>query len=620
MMNKMEMIVKLSPANARNLYNLSNNIKSRQEVIRENSHNAFDEGADNCYVEISDAKEGLDVKMCHNGKGFESDEDLISFLTSVGVTYKDGRSTIGGKGVGSILNLACESINIHSYTDGNRISVKWDKPLADVSRIMNQDSMGEIYIKVEACNSGNQEMEVDNKTFITGVEINLQGVYYNDINDFQHDVLRQYIKYFTKVASFNEDGRIFNVHFKGWNSENFETLRKGCLKEEFQKLKKHRLKSEISYFNSEGEGFDEKHSKEFKEIRDLMKFSYKSYLENNLENTIREGEISFIVIHTKDPEVKELLNPLIKQKNNLGINQAEFFGVYPSKQGILIQERFNVKNIGGGGNGATQYLAIFECADIELNINRNALGGEEVNNKFEKRVRDIITMIDKIIKKKSNSTRKLDLNINGGASETSSEEPIQKYKAIIPPMEEGNDGTEEGETVEENISRVIAAIMGKKRIYSTNQEGQKVTIFEATCENEVLSKTELITYIDNTMLGFIIVYYNPSKGVDCYCLPINMEISEENLRKYGFWVELKYILKTGFNHDINDLKKIVCWEIHNSLRITGKSLKDKRHKEYKISRHDKTNRYELVDKENTNRIEIIEIKSIIEDMFGTPFR
>ena len=75
--------------------------------------------------------------------------------------------------------------------------------------------------------------------------------------------------------------------------------------------------------------------------------------------------------------------------------------------------------------------------------------------------------------------------------------------------------------------------------YAPQDESGVVALFGILCSQGVL--------------GWQIIDLNSSKGIDCICY------DEENLKEIN--VELKFLLtKAGWNHPIDDVDYVVCWE------------------------------------------------------------
>ena len=223
------------------------------------------------------------------------------------------------------------------------------------------------------------------------VELILENIVVTDINIFKHNDIREYIHFYT--ISRKSD-RKFDIYLKGITNQN-ET----CKKFELIETRKfddriNEIKGEcgVSYFDQTGEGFGDK-----KNQLECLKEEYKK---------IMGEELNFQVLHfCKARDAKKTFFPL---KDLASIQTEEdFFGINISINGIIVKERIPMKNIGGGGNGAVQYYAVFETNKLGHTIDRNGINANENNSDFLRIVKNTMKLIDTIVQQKENVSNKI---------------------------------------------------------------------------------------------------------------------------------------------------------------------------------------------------------------------
>jgi len=586
----------ITASQARNIIAIATNVRKKTEIIRENMHNAKDAGASDNVIKVDYPNENLNLVFWNNGKSFKTDDEIIAALFHVSETKKIDGIDIGSKGVGFKLNLDCEEIKITSYLNSTKIILTVENPILQLRKIANSNKNG--YIQYNSQIEKIQFQDAVNK----GVKLELFSVNVSDILEFAHEKLEEHIVFFTTIALNNFDKEKFRVYFKGLEFEtdslkkksseeidlehillpynnshygiiknsikskdNYNVLERGELSIKINELVE-KYNNDIMYFDSNGTGFEKCKSK-FYEMKKVCEI-------NNVK-------IDFFVLQSIDKEIKAELNPLLGRNDIFKIAQNEFMGIYLSKLGILVPTRMNFNTLAGGGSGQTQYFGVFNCDSISLKIDRNELGSSGINNMVEKIIREnIMSVIDNIVrnskKGKDNKNQKQAMEkarIDNPSNKDEQLSQISDKTVKIDTKKElakiAGVGIEKYDRTrkilkldnEEVTERAIEVILKLKTMNVINPEGDKINIFDCGCEIDLHSMIKLTLHFEPKILGFRILYTNPQKGIDLFCLPLGIEINESNLYSHGFWVELKHLLKTEFNHNMMDLKMIICWEM-----------------------------------------------------------
>ncbi|GKX66009.1 hypothetical protein [Inconstantimicrobium mannanitabidum] len=638
----------VTASQANNIKEIARNVRKKTEIIRENMHNASDAGASSQVIQVDYIDEKLNLMFWHNGDCFNTVDEIISALFHVSETNKFEGKYIGAKGVGFKLNLDCKEVKITSYLKSTKIILKVKNPILQLDEIIESKKNG--YIQY---NYRTEEIQLEDSVN-RGVKIELFSVAISDIFEFVHEKLEEQLVFFTTIALNDFSKKKFRIYFKGLevNMTNFknkklnkvdlheifdvnnksqykidkniiksrdvyECLERGELSRKIDKLLI-KYKNNIRYFDSDGVGF-EKFIDKFDKIKYICK-------KNNVK-------IDFFVLQSTDKDFKIELNPLIGRKDLFKIAQNEFMGIYLSKFGILIPTRMNFNSLAGGGYGQTQYFGVFNCDKLSLKIDRNELESSYINNIVEGIIRDnIMTVIDDIVKSsKKNCGDKGGENPKESTEDKISEQAntcsVNLQQKDVQISAQGEDRSNSAsktvmsETAmnnynEEITKRAMNVILKMKTMNVTNPEGENINIFDRGCEIDLHSAINLVLYLKPEELGFNILYTNPHRGLDLFCLPLGIEINETNLYTYGFWGELKHLLKTEFNHNMMDLKMIICWEIGDYLRYKNVCFIDKIGEKYFLRK--KKSKYFLIN--DNKQIEVIEFKNIMERVLHGKFK
>ena len=649
-------------SNANSTREIALNNVSKVEIIREQFHNAVDEMATNFDIEISyDIKNvnKINIHMKHDGKPFIDLQEIINCYFKVGNTSKKKSKvdTIGGKGFGAKLSIVGDMLLINSYTNKYIIKVEIENPIKQLENIIE----GNIdYIDVNY-------KYIKNDTKFKGVEISLLGVDPGYFYHFSHEYIYQYIKMFTVIykkqvspisvrvkglefnrlrdmSSYNskEEYRVvvndsYYTYSKHINTRyDFQIIESGDFERDIESVVLESNK--IKYFDSTGKGFED-YQDEYDKIQEIIY----SIQDDKADSSLSSFKVLFL---GKEKEYKERIYPLIK-RGKFKQKESDFFGIYPEKNGVILPKRIDIRNIGGGGNGFNQYFGIFDAPNIGLGVDRNSYNGVESNFKIQMGIKDIMKIIDSIVKKKrklehenpENNETNIPSNtptVGNSGTNTPPNTPTggNKGNNTQPntPTGENNDKYRHKNKYRKKLAyelrqKAIDKCMNTNMIILKNQSDQEVSISEPSCENDVLSMLYILNFIKPEELGINIIDHNPSEGIDCYCLPYGMNKNRENLEKYGYWVELKYKLDINFNHEINEIKKIICWEMSDSVGKKAKSIKDKNNNYYKvIKREDKAGFYDLISTDENaiengenSGIDVIELKKVFENSLEKAF-
>lgn len=376
-----------------------------------------------------------------------------------------------------------------------------------------------------------------------------------------------------------------------------------------------------------------------------LKFTYRDSLD-----TIKSAKIEFVVYKIGD-KVRNEHNHMIKRLTNdlpsYKYLVSERYGIYLAKDFIPVQLiNTELQSIGGGGSGKTQYLGFFNCQNIDLTIDRGGAAtiDEELQIKLNNKINKLMTIIDDDVETSLNELANLVLAMRGAENSTNTDDDVATEEEETEENEDfdtqdSNDNQEtDSEDTEDNQdtdseendtgrnfssqaerleslrkesakTRRIHTINLKKEVKVSIPQGE-VILREPSSESELYGLLMQITSIKPDLFEFDILDYNTSNGID------NLARSKaDNAEDFTslFHIELKNNLKPNFNHLLDDVKYIICWTIHDSLR-TSMLLRDRFQNNYRL---DLVDSFFVLKRDNfPNVIKIIELKDVIESNFG----
>lgn len=113
--------------------------------------------------------------------------------------------------------------------------------------------------------------------------------------------------------------------------------------------------------------------------------------------------------------------------------------------------------------------------------------------------------------------------------------------------------------------------------------------------------------------------YNSNRGIDL----IGRNKTENQIRESEFWyIELKFILKTKFNHAFRHLRWIICWDFDKSI-VEGTEFYGIEESDVRILTYDFDDNehpvYFLDNRKKPNKIQIIRLKEFIKNKLALDF-
>lgn len=413
------------------------NSREPLEVVREAIANAYDNGAAEVELTIDYIKESgsINITFKDNGSGLLK-QDIEKYIFGLGYSTKINNDIfIGNKGVGTLLYLKSRSVTVTTFKDGKGAAQEWVEPYRSLLNYRDSFSTDDFDIGIQ------DPIDIPFNGQENGTTIEIKGFLHENPIEYHHENLKDFILWFTKAASFenqltSHNIRPFYVKLKGLSfneysndstlvepyetgNETFIEISKIVTKEDFEMLpigfsfppptkKEEIIKNEILL-----ECNEDNITKEIKKLLVLkytsddalfhelgLEFIYKDSLGN-----MKDARINFVVYRIGET-IRNNHNKMLKRSSNTLPSYrylvSERYGIYLAKNFIPVQQINSIiQSIGGGGNGKLQYLGFFNCENIDLTIDRT--GAATINGDFQikliKKINKLLVTIDKQVNK-----------------------------------------------------------------------------------------------------------------------------------------------------------------------------------------------------------------------------
>ncbi|MBQ9647549.1 MAG: ATP-binding protein, partial [Oscillospiraceae bacterium] len=174
-------------------YEIASDFGDPLELFREAISNAYDWGA--TYISLSIAMERINgrdamvLELLDDGSGMDRNTLEQNFWALGNSASKTDSEKIGEKGHGTKIYLNSEKVYVRTTKDGHTYESVCDHPLADLSK-------GQLHSP--------KTREIDNQ-YPNGTLIRIEGYNGNETMLFRHEVIKDYIYWFTKLGSFEKE-------------------------------------------------------------------------------------------------------------------------------------------------------------------------------------------------------------------------------------------------------------------------------------------------------------------------------------------------------------------------------------------------------------------------------
>ncbi len=554
-------------------FEIVNDFGNPMELVREAISNAIDWNASHIKVsfnvEMINGSKRLVIYLNDDGIGMTNYVLSTAFW---GLGHSESRklkdnghsNLIGEKGHGTKIYLRSEEVQVRTKSDDGCFESVCLHPFKALSN-------KELHKP--------QLREIDNflDETSTGTEIKIIGYNDNERSVFVQDIVRDYIKWFTKAGSIEhvfgiDRNKDFKIYLKCLDTDEFE---------------------EISF----GHTFPEENSNIDSLFRELEFDAADCYVKRFIypnERLKNHPEVTFdLVVSVEGDQIKRKYNPMIQERSRKETGRykvSDRYGIWICKDHIPIT-RVNewISGFGTGSNSMTMIHGFLNCQDLKLTANRGAISNTDpqIQNELKERVQEIFDEIDAYLHEKGIYTLR----------------SWQKEHKTI-----------KQETAE--YKRRIASI--KKR--NACEHNDRVFL-EPQNEAEVFGLFMSIYTLYPKKFLFEPLDYNTSRGIDL----IVRNKSDNKISESEFWyVELKFMLKKDFNHAFKHLRWILCWDFDKNLsessELVGVEESDIRY--LKTEKDESNSPIYFLDKRarGGNRIEIIKLKEFLQIELGMEFK
>lgn len=535
---------------------IANDFSNPLDLVREAISNAYDARATE--IEISFdviKKEGesvLRIRLKDNGTGMTKDQ-LQNFFDLGNSTRRGDKNTIGEKGHGTKVYLNSRQIEVKTSSDEGCYQAIMEKPF---QKLHNREIP-----KV----TGNS---LDD--FSDGTEIIILGYNNNRREKFRQANLKDYINWFTKHGSFENQFKEFpdkvKLFLKGLDVDTPELILQGhTFPEESPDL--------TDLFNKYLTQAPNHYSKKFKKSGTLA----------------NHPEIKFeAVFSVEGKNAKYSYNPMLRRSGYNAPHGAykiqERYGVWLSKDYIPVQKKNDW--ITYKGSEYLRFHAFVNCQDLRLTANRGSIDNTpaEILQDIETEVKNFY---DEIVS--SDDWSQMEWLEDEASAHQTSEKEKQQF--------------------EWRIKKINRANVAKYK---------DLLLVEPERESGVFSIFIMLSQIEKELFPFHVIDYDTHDGIDVIA---KGDDKTPIVNARLFYVEFKRTLTNGFNHSFDNLHSVVCWETNIKHDQELKDLGGNSRKMSITSPENNTDytRYYLDNPRSSHRIEVFCLKSYLKERLGIVF-
>ncbi len=537
---------------------IANDFSNPLDLVREAISNAYDAKATQIKIKfevLQDYGESvLTISLEDNGSGMDKN-GLQSFF-DLGNSLRRGDSeTIGEKGHGTKVYFNSKKIEVTTWKNG-----------IEYKACMNEPFKNLFDRKIPCVDVVESKCETNS----SGTKIKITGYNNNRREKFTHEILRDYIIWFTKHGSVEKaicpEKYNTSLHLQGLGRENYEKIEWGH--------------------------FFPKNSKDINKLLDTYLTSAPNYYSKKI---IKSGSLkNYPEIHydaifcIEGTKIKYEYNDMIRRRGYSAPRGAytiqERYGLWLTKDFIPIQRKNEW--ITYKGSEYTKFHAFFNCQALRLTANRGS-----VENTPSEILQDIQDEIRKIYN-----------------------EIVQSDDwAAVEWLEDEASAHQTTEREKKNFEWRL------KKVNRSNVAKYKdLTLVEPERESGVFSIFLLLSTLELDLFPFQIIDYDTHDGIDVIAKgDKKTPIASAKL----YYVEFKRMLEKGFNHSFENLHSIVCWETaikHDDI------LEDINKEERKMqilspqSENDYTHYY-LDNPRKAHKIEVFVLKQYLKEKLKIEF-
>jgi hypothetical protein len=572
--------------NAANVYrNIISNFSDPLEFVREAISNSIDAGASKIGVfieQISGPTGQPEIRITIKDNGHGMDEATLARFFNLGDSDKsalksdnneEAERIIGEKGFGTKI-----------YLNSRKVEVRTTSKTGACLLATSQGHLERIY---DSTSGQPPQYEVRNQeNGIAGTEIRIYGYNHNDGSKLGHDQLRDYVLWFTKFGSMEP---------QLWPS--------------FSKFAS--AKARLSGLTLElcGLGFDgAKHAQDSTAKCELLEFGHPfpeecfdgKVLRENAKTKkvsptdlycrrfVKEGALRkfpgsrWQAVFSIEGNRVKYSNPMVRRqgyKAPVGAYKvAERYGIWVCKD-FIPAERVNVL-LPGKGTEFLKFHAFFNCQAIRLSADRTSIGPTppDIRVAIEEQILEI-------------------------AKEIFEDEGVS---VLFESLDEAEFGERTAEQEKKDYTRRVKQAKGaSKAIY------KDVELREPQRELGVVAMLSQLLCVVPELFPFRVLDWNNATGFDLLARD-KSDLEFDDAAK--FYVECKQLLTGSFNHSLNNVKYIVCWDtdLENDSIVTALGG-DTRKMVIKAATAEIPTKFFLSREDAPNNVEVFVLKRLINE-------
>ena len=528
------------------------------DLVREAISNSFDANAKTIRIAFSTSKDAgesiLVTEIEDDGSGMDL-TGLQSFFDLGNSLRRGDAAMIGEKGHGTKVYFNSSEIEVITVRDGARLRAVMDRPF----RTLHQREIPTVEVTRE--DVGQQP---------SGTLIRVRGYNNNRRDRFQHDLLKDYVQWFTKFGSCEGE---FGHKQKG----GVKLLLKGLDVDQPEEI----------HF---GHVFPPNSAP----VSDLFDQHLVDAPEHYAKKIIKQGQLRNFpeikyqaVFCIEGNKVKLSYNPMLKRQ---GYTRGHYkvqdrYGLWLCKDFIPVQRANHW--FGSRGTEYIRFHAFLNCQGFRLTANRGSVNNtaSEVLDDLRREVQEIYTQITA-----SQDWRDIEWLDTEASGYYSTEREKRDFQ-------------------------------NRKKKFNTSQiaKFKDQTLAAPQHESAVFGLVMKLTTLDPACFPFEILDYNTYQGYD---LLVKGDHSTPIHQSHLFYVELKYILTARLNHSFENLKAIVAWDTGIKHGGTVTELNDETrtlHVAPPESSGDVT-RFFLDHSKKGFKIEVYVLKEYLREKYGLEFR
>lgn len=538
---------------------IANDFSNPLEIVREAISNAYDAKANNIKIKFLVEKDygesTLKIEIEDDGSGMDR-TGLQSFFDLGNSLRRQDKDSIGEKGHGTKVYFNSNKIEVLTWKDGKEYHAIMDNPY----RKLYNRQVPKVTVEEKEC-----------ETNSSGTKIVIWGYNNNRRDKFTHEILKDYILWFTKHGSIekviNPDKYKTILHLQGLGRDDYEKISWGHIfpkdSKDINKLFETYLTKAPNYFS-----------------KCIIKTgTLKNYPEIKYE----------AIFNIEGTKVKYSYNPMIRRRGYNAPRGAytiqERYGLWLSKDFIPIQRKNEW--ITYKGSEYTKFHAFFNCQALKLTANRGS-----VENTPSEILQDIQDEVKKIYNEiiQSDDWAAMEWLENEATSYQTTEREKKNFEWRLKKVNRANVATY-----------------------------KNITLVEPERESGVFSIFLMLSTIKPDLFPFQIIDYDTHDGIDVIAKGDNkIPIASSKL----YYVEFKRILEKGFNHSFENLHSIVCWE--TSIKhddILSDINKEERKMQILSPENDSDyTHYYLDNPRKAHKIEVFVLKQYLKEKLNIEFK